>query len=145
MCSCTDRITAAADSSSRRPQSNSARSSASTSAGTDTDPSARNRAISSATAAPSRSSTSNSRRSRLELTWMSIDGDVVGTTSVMAMVPVLKKRVRMSLRFDATTSRSIGRPMRLATHPARMLPKLPVGTTKLTGPPSGATARCAVT
>ena len=72
---------------------------------------------------------------------MSIDGLEVGTTPRISIVPVVKKRVRMSLRFDATTRRSMGSPIRLAAHPARMLPKLPVGTQKVTGPPSGATCR----
>jgi hypothetical protein len=76
---------------------------------------------------------------------MSIDGLVVGTTPRSSIVPVVKNRVRMSLRFDATTSRSTGSPIRLAAQPARMLPKLPVGTTNDTGPPSGATCRWAVT
>ena len=101
--------------------------------------------MSSATAGPSRPRTSKSSRSRFELIWMSIDGLLVGTTPWISIVPVLKNRVRTSLRFEATTSRSTGRPIRFAAQPARMLPKLPVGTTKLTGPRPGATSRCEVT
>ena len=106
-----------AASSSSRPQSNSVRSASSTSGPTDTVPSARNDAIRSATAAPSRPSTSNNSRSRFELTWMSIDGLVVGTTSRRSIVPVVKNRVRMSLRLDATTRRSIGQPHLLGGPP----------------------------
>ena len=52
-----------------------------------TVPSARNRAIISATAAPSRPSTSNSSRSRLDDTWMSMRrADVVGTTPRISIV-----------------------------------------------------------
>ena len=78
---------------------------------TDTVPSARNARISSATAAPSRPSISNSSRSRLDDTWMSIDGLVArARRRVISIVPVVKKRVRMSLRLDATISCSIGKP-----------------------------------
>ena len=38
------------------------------------------------------------------------------------------KRVRMSLALEATTKSAIGAPIRRATHPAKTLPKLPVGT-----------------
>jgi len=41
----------------------------------------------------------------------------------------------MSLTLVAITSRSIGSPMRLATKPAKMSPKFPVGTQKLTARP----------
>ena len=68
----------------------------------------RNRAISSAVAAPSRPSSSNSRRSWLDDTWMSMLGLSVGTTPVCARSPVRTQRVRMSLLFDPTTSRSMG-------------------------------------
>ena len=55
-----------------------------------------------------------SSRSKLLETWMSMDGDRVGRTSATDMIREAKKRVRMSLLFDPTISRSIGRPMRAA-------------------------------
>jgi hypothetical protein len=39
----------------------------------------------------------------------------------------------MSLAFEATVSIPIGRPILRAAWPAKTLPKLPVGTAKLTG------------
>ena len=40
----------------------------------------------------------------------------------------MAQRVRMSLLFEPITSWSIGRPIRSAIQPEKMLPKLPVGT-----------------
>ena len=60
-------------------------------------------------------------------------GLIVGTTSVISIVPVSTSRVRMSLRFEPMMSCATGRPMWCATHPERMLPKFPVGTAYETG------------
>ena len=68
---------------------------------------------------------------------MSMLGLSVGTTRLVAMIPEWMKRVRMSLRFEPTTNRSTGNPIRCATQPENTLPKLPVGTAKLTGRPPG--------
>ena len=57
-----------------------------------------------------------------------VDGLIVGLTPCLRCSPVAKVRWRMSLRFVAITSRSMGRPIRLAIQPAKMSPKLPVGT-----------------
>ena len=46
----------------------------------------------------------------------------------------------MSLALVAITSRSTASPMRSAASPAKMSPKLPVGTTKVAGLPSAAVA-----
>ena len=59
---------------------------------------------------PSRSCKSNSRRSKLLETWISMLGDSDGFTPRISMVPVLKNRERMSLALVATTSFSIGSP-----------------------------------
>ena len=64
---------------------------------------------------------------------MSIDGLVVATTGRIDMSPSLTKRVRMSLALDATMKSAIGAPIRWATQPAKMLPKLPVGTHAVIG------------
>ena len=61
---------------------------------------------------------------------MSMLGDIVGCTSEMAIEPVVKNWVKMSLRLLATMKRSTGRPIWRATWPANTLPKLPVGTEK---------------
>ena len=45
---------------------------------------------------------------------MSMDGDEVATTSASVYMPVLQARWRMSFSLVAITSRSMGRPMRLA-------------------------------
>ena len=42
------------------------------------------------------------------------------------------KSVRTLLAFEAQTKRRTGSPISLAIQPARMLPKLPVGTQKFT-------------
>ncbi len=94
---------------------------------------ARNRCNCSSVRPPSRSFISNSSRSKFDDTWMSIDGDSVGTTSSALITRVSKKRVRMSLVFEPTTRRGIGVPISRAIHPASTLPKLPVGTLKSTG------------
>ncbi len=43
--------------------------------------------------------------------------------------------------FEAQTSRRTGRPMARAYQPARMLPKLPVGTHRSTSPPAATAPR----
>ncbi|MNU05927.1 hypothetical protein D3C72_2509130 [compost metagenome] len=58
--------------------------------------------------------TSNSRRSKLDETWMSIDGEVVATTPVWRYSPLFSVRSRMSLSLVAMTSWSIGNPIFLA-------------------------------
>src|SRR3546814_10699981 len=55
---------------------------------------------------------------------MSIDGLSVGTTSSATSEPEAAQRVRMSLLLEPMPSWSTGRPVRSATHPAKMLPKL---------------------
>ena len=45
---------------------------------------------------------------------MSMLGLSVGWTSPMVIVPVVRKRVRMSLRLEATTNCEIGVPIRCA-------------------------------
>ena len=69
---------------------------------------------------------------------MSIDGLLVGTTGRTDMSPSLTNRVRMSLAFEATMKSAIDAPACLATHPAKMLPKLPVGTATSHGPAAAA-------
>ena len=81
-------------------------------------------------------------RSKFDDTWMSMLGLSVGTTRRIDMSPSLTKRVRMSFALEAITKSSIGVPMRRATQPAKTLPKLPVGTHAVIGPPS---ARAVVT
>ena len=81
-------------------------------------------------------------RSKFDDTWMSMLGLSVGTTPAIDMSPSLTKRVRMSLSLEAITKSSIGVPIRRATQPAKTLPKLPVGTHAVIGPPS---ARAVVT
>ena len=74
---------------------------------------------------------------------MSIDGDIVGVTSVSRWSPVVSARVRMSFSLLATTSRSTGRPIRCATKPANTSPKFPDGTeneTEMSGPPRATAA-----
>ena len=46
----------------------------------------------------------------------------------------------MSLLLVAITRRATSSPMRIAASPAKMSPKLPVGTTKVQGAPSCAVA-----
>ena len=58
-----------------------------------------------AVAAGSRPSSSNSRRSKFELTWMSMLGDRLGSTARTDMSLASRKRARMSLRLDATMRR----------------------------------------
>ncbi len=71
---------------------------------------------------------------------MSIEGLVVATTGRIDMSPSLTKRVRMSLALEATMKSAIGAPIRWETHPAKMLPKLPVGTHAVIGPRSALAA-----
>ncbi len=77
-------------------------------ADTETTPASRNSPSRSATASPSRPYSSNSRRSRLDDTWMSMLGLIVGSTPWICIVPVSKNRARMSLRLVATCSPEIG-------------------------------------
>ena len=93
----------------------------------------------------SRSSNSNSSRSKFELTWMSIDGDSDGSTGAIDMSLLSRNRVRISLRFDPTMKRATGRPIRRAAQAARTLPKLPVGTEKATSRSGAPSARAAAT
>jgi hypothetical protein len=62
----------------------------------------------------------------------------VGTTPVWAMSPEPAQRVRMSLLLVPMISRPIGAPARRAIQPAKMLPKLPVGTATSHGPTAAA-------
>ena len=63
-------------------------------------------------ASASRSSSSNSSRSKFELTWMSMLGDSDGSTGAIDMSLLCRNRVRMSLRFDPMISRVTGSPIR---------------------------------
>src|SRR5690606_14026088 len=72
-------------------------------------------------------------------------GQRVGCTGPMAISPRSKKRARMSLLLEPTTRRSMGRPMARAAWPAKTLPKLPVGTAKLTARSGAPSERAAVT
>ena len=74
----------------------------------------RNSAIAAATAAPSRSNRSNSSRSKLLDTWMSMLGDQLGSTARISIARCSKKRVRMSLRLEPTTSWLTFNPIRFA-------------------------------
>ena len=47
-------------------------------------------------------------------------------------MPVLINSTKTSLLLDAHTNLAIGHPSSLAIYPAKILPKLPQGTTKLT-------------
>ncbi|MCY1543428.1 hypothetical protein D9M68_792460 [compost metagenome] len=67
--------------------------------------------ISSAMALPLRPCRSNSRRSKLDDTMMSMDGDRVGCRVSLTYWLPLMKRCRMSLRLVATISWLTGRPM----------------------------------
>ena len=75
---------------------------------------------------------------------MSIEGLIDGRTPARRWSPVSSVRCRMSFWLVAITSRSIGSPMRFATQPAKMSPKLPVGTVKLTGRCGAPSATAAV-
>lgn len=67
---------------------------------------------------------------------MSMDGDVVLWKSRRrSYTPVRMKSVSTLLALDAQISRPTGRPIRRANSPARMSPKLPVGTAKFTASP----------
>ena len=63
---------------------------------------------------PRRPQSSNSSRSKLLDTWMSIDGLRLGSTAASDMSPFAMVRQRMSLRFDATMNCVMGTPMRCA-------------------------------
>ncbi|MNL48477.1 hypothetical protein D3C87_1713380 [compost metagenome] len=63
------------------------------------------------TALASRPALSNSRRSKLEEIWISIEGLMVGATPVISYRPVSRVRRRMSLALVAITSLSTGRPI----------------------------------
>ena len=64
---------------------------------------------------------------------MSIDGLIEGSTAPMRYSPLVSARCRMSFWFVATIRRRIGRPIWRAMEPAKMSPKLPVGTQKSVG------------
>ena len=73
-------------------------------------------AIAAAVAAPSRPWRSNSSRSKLELTWISIDGAAVALDRADRIVAGADSaRCRMSLTLVATISLPIGSPIRAAT------------------------------
>ena len=99
-------------------------------------PVVRNRSSCSPVLAPSRPFISNSRRSKFDGTWMSIDGLRVGTTGRVLMSLSSMNRVTMSLVFDETTKSRIGAPICRAIQPASTLPKFPVGTLNDTGVPN---------
>ena len=107
----------------------------------DSRPLARKRCSCSAVSPPSRPFISNSRRSKFDDTWMSMLGLSDGTTGAALMSLWLKNRSRMSLALEATTSWSMGAPMRRAIQPLNTLPKLPLGTHTLIGPASRSVAR----
>ena len=113
--------------------------------GTVIRPLARNPAIAAAVAAGSRSSSSNSKRSKLELTWMSMLGDKLGSTVAIDMSFDARNRATMSLRLEPTTRRAIGRPMRRAAQAESTLPKLPVGTLNATSRSGAPRAKAAAT
>ena len=108
-------------------------------------PVARKAAMVAAVRAGSRSSSSNSRRSKLELIWMSMLGDRLGCTPCMLMSLLARKRARMSLWLLATTRRATGRPIRRAAQAASTLPKLPVGTLNATSRSGAPRASAAAT
>ena len=58
---------------------------------------------------------SNRSRSKFDDTWMSIEGEAVGTTARTSYVPVASVRTRMSLTLVAMVSRSTGNPICAAT------------------------------
>ena len=63
---------------------------------------------------------------------MSIEGELVRTNSLfLSYVPVEKKSYKTLFSLEAQTSFAIGTPMFLAKNAAKILPKLPVGTTTL--------------
>src|SRR6185312_9956110 len=68
----------------------------------------RKAATASLTAAPLRPLSSNSRRSKLLDTWMSMLGERLGWTPSMVIIPLLMKRARMSLRLVPMTSSATG-------------------------------------
>ena len=104
-------------------------------------------ACSSACAAPSRPSSSNSSRSRFDDTWMSIDGLSVGTTSLgrpsCRSVEEAGEDVVAVRADDELVDRQ--RPSARATQPAKTLPKLPVGTRTRPARAGAEPARRAVT
>ena len=76
------------------------------------------------------------RRSRLLDTRMSMLGLFVRWKARrLSYTPLLMKSVRTLFSFEAHRKRSTGSPICLAIQPARMLPKLPVGTQKFMGSP----------
>ena len=62
--------------------------------------------------------------------WGGILGD--GKTPLVLYAPCVRHRCKMSFWFVATINLSIGNPILLAIKPAKISPKLPVGTVKLT-------------
>src|SRR3989344_2795156 len=69
-----------------------------------------------------------------------MDGLDVTCVGVNSYTPVLNNLSITSFSFVATISRRIGTPMRFAIYPDKILPKLPVGTTKSTSSPTCAAA-----
>jgi hypothetical protein len=105
---------ASVSSSEQRPAAKPERSRASRAVEISALRSARNLRIRRSVAAPSLPQSSNSSRSKLLETWMSMLGLRLGSTSASDMSPRAMVRHTMSLRFEATTRRSTGRPMRRA-------------------------------
>ncbi len=67
---------------------------------------------------------------------MSIDGEIVVWNGLfLSYTPVVINSVSTLFSLDAQIKRFTGSPIRLAYQPARMLPKLPVGTEKFSGAP----------
>lgn len=67
---------------------------------------------------------------------MSIEGDSVRESVRRASyTPVTRKSVSTRLALEAHTRCATGSPISFAYRPARMSPKLPVGTTNVTGVP----------
>ena len=72
----------------------------------------------------------------MEDTRISIEGDIVRRNGrFLSYTPVRRKSVSTLLLFEAHNSFPTGRPARLAKYPARISPKLPVGTEKSTRSP----------
>ncbi len=86
-------------------------------AGGSSRPRLRSSAMAPSSRSPSRSYTSKSNRSRLEGIWMSIDGEMVSTTSPSSRTPAMKNRSRTLLLLLPTISRSTGAPMQAAPYP----------------------------
>ena len=91
--------------------------------------------------AASRPEASNTSRSKLLGAWTSMLTLAVGVVARREYRPRFSATASESLTFTAATSDATATPSRRAAQPAKASPKLPVGTTKLTGPgPSAAAA-----